>query len=165
MVVVTERIHCHVPVHGGFSKYCSFLSALFALGNMVHYSFTSCISQLFLGVWVLHVDYGTMDFSGDEFVRGAMLGLTADMGLHTFSTSTWARILAFFLLVSRRMEKYAQSMLRFESLHALFALGVRTTFPRDDCWNLRDDEGYFSRSVRFFFSASSSELRPVVTGS
>ena len=37
---------------------------------------------------------------------------------HIFSTSTWARILAFFLL---QMEKYAQSMLRFETMDALFA--------------------------------------------
>ena len=75
---------------------------------MVHYSLASCIWQLFLGVWVLLVDYGTCFFSGDDFVRGAMLGLTVDTGLatvlgvflegfHIFSTSTWARILAFLL--------------------------------------------------------------------
>ena len=33
---------------------------------------------------------------------------------------------------SRRMEKYAQSMLRFESLHALFAVEVWTIFLRVD---------------------------------
>ena len=33
---------------------------------------------------------------------------------------------------SCRMEKYAQSMLRFESLHALFAFGVWTIFLRVD---------------------------------
>ena len=37
---------------------------------------------------------------------------------------------------SRRMEKYAQSILRFESLHALFALGVRTLFLRVDVLDL-----------------------------
>ena len=40
--------------------------------KMVHYSPTSCIWQPFLGVWVLHVDHGTLDFSGDDFVRGAI---------------------------------------------------------------------------------------------
>ena len=74
VVTVTERIHCHVPVHGGFWKYCAFLSALFALGNMVHYSPTSCIWQPFLGVWVLHVDYGTLDFSGDGAGAGEVEG-------------------------------------------------------------------------------------------
>ena len=39
--------------------------------------------QDFLGVWVLLVDCGTLDFSGDDFVRGAMLGLTLDTGLAT----------------------------------------------------------------------------------
>ena len=50
---------------------------------MVHYSPTPCIWQLFLGVWVLLVDYGTLDSSGDDFVRGAMLGLTLDTLLAT----------------------------------------------------------------------------------
>ena len=49
----------------------------------MHYSPDSCIWQLFLGVWVLLVDYGTLDFSGDDFVPGAMLGLTVDTGLAT----------------------------------------------------------------------------------
>ena len=31
----------------------------------------------------MHVDYGTLDSSGDDFVRGAMLGLTVDTGLAT----------------------------------------------------------------------------------
>ena len=39
--------------------------------------------SLFLGVWVLHVDYGTLDSLGDDFVRGALLGLTLDTGLAT----------------------------------------------------------------------------------
>ena len=71
------------------------------------YSPAPCIWQPFLGVWVLLVEYGTLDFSGDDFVRCAMLGLTVDTGLvtvwlleefHIFATSTWARILALFLL-------------------------------------------------------------------
>ena len=63
------------------------------------------------------------------------------------------------------MEKYAQSMLQFESLHALFALGrldnISTSPCAGTCVTMR---GIFRRSVRHF-SASSSELRPVVTGS
>ena len=58
MVVATERIHYHVPVHGGLWKYLSFLLALFALGKW-------CIIPLFrpvscshcLFVWVLPVEY------------------------------------------------------------------------------------------------------------
>ena len=34
-----------------------------------------------VGVWVLLVEYGTLDFSEDDFVRCAMLGLTVDTGL------------------------------------------------------------------------------------
>ena len=59
---------------------------------------------------MLLVDYRTLDFSGDDFVRGAMLGLTVDAGLvtvhwlleefHIFSTSAMARILAFLLLLN-----------------------------------------------------------------
>ena len=51
--------------------------------KMVHVSSASCIWQPSLGVWVLHVEYGTLDSSGDDFVRGAMLGLTVDTGLGT----------------------------------------------------------------------------------
>ena len=32
---------------------------------------------------MLLVEYGTLDFSGDDFVRGAVLGLTLDTGLVT----------------------------------------------------------------------------------
>ena len=38
--------------------------------------------------------------------------------------------LGFWLFFSCRMEKYAQSMLRFEPLHALFALGVQGVPPK-----------------------------------
>ena len=106
---------------------------------MVHYSSASCIWQPSLGVWVLHVDHGTLDSSGDDIVRGAMLGFTVDTGLAT--VLGFGRILHIFhvdvgsdfgVFLSRRMEKCAQSMLRFESLHALFALGVQTLFLRVD---------------------------------
>ena len=78
-----------------------------------HYSPTSCTWQPFLGVWVLHVDYGTLDSSGDDFVRGAMVrqwirGLRQYWALeefHTFSTSTWARILAFFSVLTQNGEE------------------------------------------------------------
>ena len=76
-------------------------------------------------------------FSGDDFVRGAML----DSGYGAATVLGFGRISRHFLRrrglgfghfspFSRRMEKYAQSTLRFESLHVLFALGVRTTFLR-----------------------------------
>ena len=87
----------------------------------MHYSPASCIWQLFLGVWVLLVEYGTLDFSGDDFVRGAMLGLTLDTGLATvlgfwkiFTYFLRRRGLGFWRFFFCRMEKYAQSMLRFE---------------------------------------------------
>ena len=60
-----------------------FLGFARALRKMLHYSPASCIWKLFLGVWVLLVEYGTLDFSGDDFVRGAILGLTVDTGLAT----------------------------------------------------------------------------------
>ena len=52
------------------------------LGNCAFFS-CSLYLAAFLGVWVLLVDYGTLDSSGDDFVRGAMLGLTVDTGLVT----------------------------------------------------------------------------------
>ena len=83
---------------------------------------------------MLLVDYGTLDSSGDDFVRGAMLGLTLDTGLATvlgfwknFTYFLRRRGLGFWLFFSCRMEKYAQSMLRCEPLHALFALGIQTS--------------------------------------
>ena len=90
---------------------------------------------------MLHVDYGTLDFSGDDFVCGAMLGLTVDMVLatvlgfgrisHIFYVDVGSDFVVFSPF-SRRMEKHVLSMLRFESLHALFALGVRTKFLQVD---------------------------------
>ena len=65
--------------------FCLFLWVARALRTwkMVHFSTAPCIWQPFLGVWVLLVDYRTLDFSGDDFVRCAMLGLTVDTGLVT----------------------------------------------------------------------------------
>ena len=36
--------------------------------------------SLFLGIWVLLVECGTLDSSGDDFVRGCMLGSTVGTG-------------------------------------------------------------------------------------
>ena len=67
-----------------FGFVCSFgLLAALRTWKKVHYSPDPCIWQPFLGVWVLLMDYRTLDFSGDDFVRGAMLGLTVDAGLVT----------------------------------------------------------------------------------
>ena len=86
---------------------------------------------------MLLVEYGSLDFSEDDFVRGAMLGLTLDTGLATvlgfwknFTYFLRRRGLGFWRFFLMQNEKYAQSMLRFEPLHALFALGVQTSFLR-----------------------------------
>ena len=60
----------------------------------MHFSPTTYIWQPFLGVWVLHVDYGTLDFSGDDFVRGTMLGLTVEYGACD-STGLWKNFTHF----------------------------------------------------------------------
>ena len=67
-------------------EFCLFLWVARALRTwkMVHCPPAPCFWQPFLGVWVLLVDYtGLLDSSGDDFVRGAMLGLTLDTGLVT----------------------------------------------------------------------------------
>ena len=66
-------------------EFCLFLWVARALRTwkMVYYPPAPCFWQPFLGVWVLLVDYGTLDSSGDDFVRGAMLRLTLDTGLET----------------------------------------------------------------------------------
>ena len=66
-------------------EFCLFLWVARALRTwkMVHYSPAPCFWQPFLGVWVLHVHHGTLDSSGHDYVRGAMLGLTLDTGLVT----------------------------------------------------------------------------------
>ena len=52
---------------------------LLARGNIVHYFLYVLVSgSPFLGVWVLLVEFGTLDSSGDDFVRGAMLGSILD---------------------------------------------------------------------------------------
>ena len=68
--------------------------------------------SLFLGIWVLLVEYGTLDSSGDDFVWECNTGFGLLDKLHTISTFTWTRILNYFSLFSRRMENCAQPMLQ-----------------------------------------------------
>ena len=93
------------------------------------------------------MEYG---FSGDDFVRGPVLGLTLDTGRATvlgfwknFTYFLRRRGLGFWCFFFCRMEKYAQSMLRFEPLHALFA-EYRHHFYELTSWILCDDVGHFS---------------------
>ena len=116
MVVATERIHCHVPVHGGFWKYWSFLSALFALGILY---IIPPFSSLYLAV--IACSFGcclwstVIGFSGDPGATlCAMLGSTVVTcsaavlafldELHTFSMSTWTRIAAYFSVLTQNGE-------------------------------------------------------------
>ena len=91
-------------------NFCLFLGIARALRTwkMVHYSPAPCFWQPFLGVWVLLVEYGTLDSSGDDFVRGAMLGLTLlgfwknftyllcrrGLGFWRFSPAEWRSMLS-----------------------------------------------------------------------
>ena len=59
------------------------------------------------------------------------------------------------------MEKYPQSMLRFEPLHAQFGLGVQTLFLRVYEFDPCDDVGHFSCSVRIFRTLPSGVESPV----
>ena len=136
------------------------------LENGALFSCSLCLTA-FLGVWVLFVGYSALDSSGDDFVRRAMLGLTLDSGLATvlsfcknFSYFLRRRGLGFWRFFSCRMEKYAQSMLRFEPLHAQFALGEQTLFLRVYEFDLCDDVGHFSCSVRIFRTRPSGIVSP-----
>ena len=124
--------------------FCSLgLLALFALGKWCIVLLLLVSLYLAAFSWCLGVACGlrNIGFSGNDFVRGAMLGLTVDTGLatvlgfernsHIFNVDVGSDF-GVFLRSHAGMEKYAQSMLRFESLHALFALGVRTLFLRVD---------------------------------
>ena len=97
-----------------------------------HCSHASCIWQLFLGVWVLLVEHGTLDFL-EMTLSVAQCGLTLDTGLNlawkNFTYFLRRRGLGFgrFLLQNGEV---CSVMLRFEPLHALFALGVQTLFLR-----------------------------------
>ena len=59
------------------------LLALFALGKWCIVLLLLVSGSLFSVSGCCNVEYGTLDFSGDDFVRGAMLGLTVYTGLAT----------------------------------------------------------------------------------
>ena len=90
------------------------------LGALFLYDFVS--GSLFLGIWVLHVEYGSLGSSGDDFVWGCDAFFDSGYGVcvstwlldefHTKSTFTWTRILRYFSLFSYRMENRAQPMLQ-----------------------------------------------------
>ena len=76
---------------------------LFALENWCIIRLRPCIWQPFLGVWVLHVEYRSLDSSRDDFVYGRNAWLDSGYGdcdstwlldeFHTISTLPWTRIL------------------------------------------------------------------------
>ena len=73
--------------------------ALFALKFGALFLFDLVSGSLFLGIWVLLVEYGTLDSSGDDFVRGCMLGSTVDVVYCIFSTLPWTRIMKRLVFV------------------------------------------------------------------
>ena len=109
VVEAEAEVHHHAPHHGDFRKMyypwvcsrCSHLKngALF-FNDLVSGSF-------FLGVWVLHVDYGTLDSSGGDFVCGVQCLVRRWIHvcistwhldeLHIISTLPWTRVLKFGL--------------------------------------------------------------------
>ena len=143
MVVVTERIHCHVPVHGGFWKYCSFLSRC---SHLELWCIIPPFSSLYLAVFAC--SSGCCFWNSHWIFRRSWCYSCSMLGSTVVTCS--AAVLAFFGRITHifyvdvdldcsvfspfscRMVKYAQSMLRFEPLHALFALGVWTIFLRVD---------------------------------
>ena len=58
--------------------WCARAVCMWKCGALFLYDLVS--GSLLLGIWVLHVEYGTLDSSGDDFVRGCMLGSTVDTG-------------------------------------------------------------------------------------
>ena len=93
--------------YGGlWKKFLSFVCTRclqWKLGTFFLYDLVS--SSLFLGIWVLLVECGTLDSSGHDFVRRACFvrqwirGLRQCLALdefHTFFTFTWTRILKYF---------------------------------------------------------------------
>ena len=134
-----------MPVHGGSWKYCSFLSALFALGNsgvlfllsrpeiwqslFVRLGVACGLQSLdFLEILVLLVRNAWFD-SG-YLICGSLGGFGRNTHIFYVDVDLDCSVFSPF---SCRVEKYAQSMLRFESLHVLFALGVRKIFSTSRC--------------------------------
>ena len=123
----------------------------------MHYSPTSCIWQPFLGVWVLHVDYGTLDFSGDDYVRGVMLGLTVDTGLPTvlgfgrISHILYVDVGSDFGFFPAEWRSMLSRCFDLRPCTRCSLLEYGYYFYESMCWILRDDVEHFSRSVRIFF--------------
>ena len=110
--------------HGGFWMYWSSLSALVALRTLVHYS---PFSSLFLAV--IACSFGcclwstVIGFSGDPGATRAQCLVRQWLHVLRQSWRFWTNYAHFlrrrglgFRPFSRRMEKYSQSMLQFESL-------------------------------------------------
>ena len=137
--------------------------------KMVHYSPASCIWQPFLGVWVLLVEYGTLDSSGDDSVRGAKLGLTVDTWLVQYLA--FGRIShIFYVDVGPNFGVFSPAEWR-SMLSRCFDLSpctrcspleYRHYFYESVCWILRDDVGHFSRSARIFRTPPLGVESPVV---
>ena len=110
--------------------------ALFPCGLVIWQSRVRC-----LGV---ACEYRGLDSSGDDFVRGAMLGLTVDTCsasvlsfgriAHTSNVAVDSNPVAWSPF-SRRM-KCAQQMRQFSVLHAMRALGNLENFLFSRGWQL-----------------------------
>ena len=70
--------------------------------------------------------------------------------LHTFSASTWARILAFFLHSHAEWRSMLIRCFDLSPCTRCSPLEYGQYLYESMCWNLLDDEGHFSRSVRIF---------------
>ena len=141
----------------------------------------SCFAQtrtstgsLLFGVWVLLVEYGTLDSSGDDFVCGRNAWFDSGYGVcdstwlldefHTISTSTWTLILRFLSPFSHRMEKCAQPMLQCSVFVCELALGKLDIISTSFTWLRRVIMDNIFRLILKAFAASSSESRPGVSG-
>ena len=137
--------------------------------KLVHYSPASCIWQLFLGVWVLLVEYGTLDFSGDDFVRYAMLGLPLDTGLATvlgfwknFTYFLRRRGLGFWRFSPAKWRSMLSRCFDLSLCTRCSPLEYRHYFYESMSWILCDDVGHFSYSVRIFLTPPLGVESPVV---
>ena len=96
------------------------LLALFALGSfgaLFFYDFVS--GSLFLGVWVLLVECGRLNSSGDGFVCGAMLGST----IEKISALPWIRILKCLVFILTQSGEECSADAPVSALDALLAPG------------------------------------------
>ena len=110
-----------------------------------------------VGVWVLLVEYGTLDFSGDDFVRCAMLGLTVDTWLATvlgfwknFTYFLRRRGLGFWRFSPAKWRSLLSRCFDLSPCTRCSPLEYRHYFYELMSWILCDDVGLFSCSVRIF---------------